>query len=69
MTDEAMTCHICGERARLYCAGCSGVFCADHVERRFAMGYFYFCAECLAKQEAAAAARSTKRRTKPPDKS
>ncbi len=45
------TCATCAEPARLHCAGCNRTFCVDHLQRRFAMGYFYFCAECLAPRE------------------
>ena len=51
MNDSAAACAVCGEPARLHCAGCDRVFCVEHLERRFAMGYAYFCATCLAKQE------------------
>jgi hypothetical protein len=64
MASDVQTCAVCGEPARLHCAGCDRVFCVDHVERRFAMGYFYFCAACLAQQEAAEAASANKRRRK-----
>ena len=49
---DTPVCAACGEPGRLHCAGCDRTFCVDHVERRFAMGYFYFCAECLAAREA-----------------
>ncbi|MDB5077067.1 MAG: hypothetical protein JWO42_3246 [Chloroflexi bacterium] len=67
MASEVQTCAVCGEPARLHCAGCDGVFCVEHVERRFAMGYFYFCAACLARQEEAATAASKRRRKKQPE--
>jgi hypothetical protein len=53
MTDSETNtpiCAACGEPGRLHCAGCGRTFCVDHVERHFAMGYFYFCAECLAQR-------------------
>jgi hypothetical protein len=46
--EHTTTCAACGEPSRLLCAGCRQSFCLDHLERHFAMGYFYFCAECLA---------------------
>ncbi len=61
---DTPTCAVCGEPGRLHCAGCDRTFCVDHVERHFAMGYFYFCAECLAKQaEPAKPKRSRKKAT------
>jgi hypothetical protein len=65
MTDEIPECAVCGEPARLHCAGCDRVFCVEHIERKFAMGYFYFCAECLARQAAQSAASQRKKRGKP----
>ena len=52
MQDAGTTCAECGAFGRLRCAGCARSFCADHVERRFAMGYVYFCVECLAREAA-----------------
>jgi hypothetical protein len=62
MSDEQATCAACGEPGRLHCSGCGQTFCVEHVERRFAMGYFYFCAACLAQQEQAAAPRRRRKR-------
>jgi hypothetical protein len=45
--DETAVCARCGEPARLLCSGCGRTFCIDHLERRFAMGYHYFCPSCL----------------------
>lgn len=39
-------CPVCGERATLHCAGCGRVFCAEHVQRGFALGYTFLCATC-----------------------
>ncbi len=50
MNDSGAACPACGEPARLLCAGCNRAFCADHLERRFAMGYIYLCAQCLREQ-------------------
>lgn len=52
MNDETTVCTACGEPGRLVCAGCQRIFCVEHLERHFVMGYFYFCAECLASAEA-----------------
>jgi hypothetical protein len=52
MMQAEQTCAVCGEFGRLHCAGCDRTFCAEHVERHFAMGYFYLCAECTALQAA-----------------
>ena len=41
-------CPVCGERATLHCAGCGRVFCAEHVQRGFALGYTFLCAACAA---------------------
>lgn len=55
-------CAVCGEPGRLHCAGCDQVFCVEHLERRFAMGYFYFCAACLARSEEPPPARRPRRK-------
>jgi hypothetical protein len=39
-------CPVCGERATLHCAGCGRVFCAEHIQRGFALGYTFLCATC-----------------------
>jgi hypothetical protein len=59
---DAPVCAACGEPGRLHCAGCGRTFCADHVERHFAMGYFYFCAKCLAAREAPPTARHPRKK-------
>jgi hypothetical protein len=59
---DVPVCAACGEPGRLHCAGCDRTFCVDHVERRFAMGYFYFCAECLAAREASPADRRSRQK-------
>jgi hypothetical protein len=65
LTDgEEPICAACGERGRLLCAGCGRTFCPDHVERHFAMGYFYLCAECEAlRQEPPPPARRPRGKT------
>ena len=68
MDDTASMCAACGEPARLVCSGCQRIFCVEHLERHFAMGYFYFCAECLARQAAAEQGkRSGRKRNRAPD--
>lgn len=54
MEQQEQTCAACGEYGRLHCAGCDRTFCVEHLERHFAMGYFYLCAECAARQAAQA---------------
>lgn len=49
MIDDPI-CAICGAFGRLHCADCDRTFCVEHVERHFAMGYFYLCAECTAQR-------------------
>jgi NAD-dependent SIR2 family protein deacetylase len=43
-------CAACGALGRLHCADCDRTFCVEHVERHFAMGYFYLCAACTARR-------------------
>jgi hypothetical protein len=57
-------CATCGAPGRLHCAGCARTFCVDHVERHFAMGYFYLCATCAA--ERAQAGTPGRARKRPP---
>jgi hypothetical protein len=56
MDAEQALCPMCGEWGRLRCADCGRAFCVEHVERHFAMGYFYLCADCAAKRAAEEAA-------------
>jgi hypothetical protein len=65
MMQEEHVCAACGEFGRLHCAGCDRTFCVEHVERRFAMGYFYLCASCAAQQATQAAAERTRKRRRP----
>jgi hypothetical protein len=64
VNDPVSTCPVCSEPARLHCAGCDRVFCTDHLQRRFAMGYFYLCAECIAKQGTGAIGAKRGRQTR-----
>ena len=61
---EESSCAVCGEYGRLHCADCNRTFCAEHVERHFAMGYFYLCATCTAQRQAQEPAPEPKRRRK-----
>jgi hypothetical protein len=56
-------CATCGAPGRLHCADCTRTFCVEHVERHFAMGYFYLCASCTARRiQAETPERPRKRR-------
>lgn len=60
MDGEAI-CAACGQPGRLRCSGCGRTFCVEHLERRFAMGYFFFCAGCLAQEQAESSRRRRKK--------
>jgi len=53
MDEGRETCAVCDEYGRLHCADCQRTFCVEHLERHFAMGYFYLCAACAALRRAA----------------
>ncbi len=50
MQADENICAACGAHGRLHCADCDRTFCVEHVERHFAMGYFYLCAACTAQR-------------------
>lgn len=64
MAGEESICAACGEPGRLHCADCDRIFCVDHLERHFAMGYFFLCPACTAQRQAASAPK--RRRSKAP---
>jgi len=63
--ETGASCVICGERGRLHCADCDQVFCVEHLERHFAMGYYYLCPHCTIQRQTIAEPPVAKRRRKP----